>query len=231
VGPKSVLRCIRKEGCDESPQHTAMTPPGAEDGTPPPNRSADRGSRRLRAVESAEASTAPRASKHPPHNLPLELSSFVGREREVAEVRRLIGNNRLLTLTGSGGCGKTRLALAAALEVVGEFEDGTWWVALTSLSEPNLLPQAVVAALGIREAPGRSLSEALVEHLETKNLLLVLDNCEHLIDACAPLSDTLLHSCPDLHILATSREALGIAGERAWLVPSLSLPDLERLPP
>src|SRR3712207_5946913 len=148
---------MRKKGCDESPQHTPMTPPGAEDGTPAPNRAADRGSRRLRAVESAEPSTAPRAPEHPPHTLPLGLSSFSGREREVSEVKRLIGNNRLLTLTGSGGCGKTRLALAAALEVVGDFEDGTWWVALASLSEPNLLPQAVIAALGIREAPGRSL--------------------------------------------------------------------------
>jgi predicted ATPase len=141
-------------------------------------------------VESAEAKTASRVPDRPPYNLPLQLSSFIGREREVAEVKRLIGNNRLLTLTGSAGCGKTRPALVVALEVVGDFEDGTWWVALDSLSEPNLLPQAVAAALGAREAPGRSLSEALVEHLETKNLLLVLDNCEHLIDACTAFADT-----------------------------------------
>jgi predicted ATPase/DNA-binding CsgD family transcriptional regulator len=206
-----------------------MTPPGAgENGiTPEPPKSP----RRLRAVELTEARTLPRAPERPLHNLPLQLSSFIGREREVAEVKRLITNNRLLTLTGSGGCGKTRLALAGASEVMGGFEDGTRWVALASLSEPDLLPQAVATALGVRETPGRSLSEALVEHLETKNLLLVLDNCEHLIDACAALSDTLLHSCSDLSILATSREALGVAGERAWLVPSLSLPDPEHLPP
>jgi predicted ATPase/DNA-binding CsgD family transcriptional regulator len=206
-----------------------MTPPGAgENGiTPEPPKSP----RRLRAVEPTEARTLPRAPERPLHNLPLQLSSFIGREREVAEVKQLISNNRLLTLTGSGGCGKTRLALAGASEVMGDFEDGTRWVALASLSEPDLLPQAVATALGVRETPGRSLSEALVEHLETKNLLLVLDNCEHLIDACAALSDTLLHSCSDLYILATSREALGIAGERAWLVPSLSLPHPERLPP
>lgn len=153
----------------------------------------------------------------------------MGREREVAEVKQLISNNRLLTFTGSGGCGKTRLALVVALDVVEDFKDGTWWVPLAALSEPNLLPQRVAAALGVREAPGRSSSEALGEHLETKNLLLVLDNCEHLIDACAAFTDTLLHSCPDLHILATSREALGIAGERTRLVPSLSVPDPERL--
>jgi predicted ATPase/DNA-binding CsgD family transcriptional regulator len=196
-----------------------------------PNRSAARGSGRLRAVEPAEAKTLPRAPEHPPYNLPLQLSSFIGREREVADVKRLINTNRLLTLTGSGGCGKTRLALTGASEVAEDFEDDAWWVPLASLSEPDLLPQAVAAALGVREAPGRSLSKALVEHLETKNQLLVLDNCEHLIDACAALSDTLLRLCPDLHILATSREALGIAGEKAWQVPSLSLPDPERLCP
>jgi predicted ATPase/DNA-binding CsgD family transcriptional regulator len=208
-----------------------MTPPGAENGTTMPDHSASRGSRRLRAVEPTEVRTLPRAPERPLHNLPLQLSSFIGREREVAEVKLLISNNRLLTLTGSGGCGKTRLALRGASEVVEDFEDGTWWIPLASLSEPDLLPQAVGKALGVRETPGRSLSEALVEHLEAKNLLLVLDNCEHLIDACAALSDTLLHSCSDLHILATSREALGIAGERAWLVPSLSVPHPERLPP
>jgi predicted ATPase/DNA-binding CsgD family transcriptional regulator len=209
-----------------------MTPsPGAEDGTATPNRSAARGSRSLRAVEPAEAKTPLRAPERPPHNLPLELSSFIGREREVAEVKQLINNNRLLTLTGSGGCGKTRLALVAALEMVEDFEDGTWWVALASLSDPNLVPQAVASALRVREAPGSSVTEALVEHLRTKNLLLVLDNCEHLIDACVAFADTLLHSCPDLHVLATSREALGIVGERAWLVPSLCLPNPERLPP
>jgi predicted ATPase len=207
-----------------------MTPPGAEDGTTAPARLTDEGSRRLRAVEPVEATITPPTPKRLPHNLPLELSSFIGREREVAEVKTLVSNNRLLTLTGSGGCGKTRLALAAASEVVEEFEDGTWWVALASLSEPDLLPQTVAAALGVREAQGHSLREALVEHLQNNNLLLVLDNCEHLIDACAALSDTLLHSCPGLHMLVTSREALGIAGERIWLVPSLSVPDLDSLP-
>ena len=177
----------------------------------------------------------PRSTQERPlHNLPLELSSFVGREQEGAEVKRLLleEKNRLLTLTGSGGCGKTRLALAVAVEVVENFEEGgVWWVELANLSDPNLVAPAVAAALGVREASGRSLTEMLVEHLNKKpnkkKTLLVLDNCEHLIDACATLSDTLLRACPTLQILATSREALRVAGERAWLVPSLSLPDTD----
>jgi non-specific serine/threonine protein kinase len=165
------------------------------------------------------------------------LSSFVGREQEITEVRRLLveeDKNRLLTLTGPGGGGKTRLALAVASKVAERFEEGggVWWVGLASLSEPDLVPWAIASTLGVRESPGRSLTEMLVEHLGSrKNTLLVLDNCEHLVDACAALADTLLHACPNLQILATSREALGIVGERAWLVPSLSLPDTGRLLP
>ena len=180
---------------------------------------------------STEAQPARRAPQRPPHNLPLELTSFIGREREVAEVKRLIANNRLLALTGPGGCGKSRLALAAASEVVEGFEDGVWWVALASLSDPELVPQAVASALGVREVPGRSLTEVLKERLESEDLLLVLDNCEHLIDACATLADSLLRACPDLKILATSREALGVEGETSWLVPSLSVPNTQDLPP
>ena len=126
---------------------------------------------------------------------------------------------------------QTRVALAAASEVVEGFEDGVWWVGLAPLSDPDLVPQAVASVLDVREAPGRSLTEVLAEHLKPKKTLLVLDNCEHLIDACAILIDTLLRACPALKVLATSREALGVAGERAWLVPSLSLTDPERLPP
>jgi predicted ATPase/DNA-binding CsgD family transcriptional regulator len=181
-------------------------------------------------VEPAEAETAPRTPERPPNNLPLELSSFVGRERELAEVERLLENTRLLTLNGSGGCGKTRLALAVAAELVGGLEDGVWLVELAPLADPPLVPQAVASTLGIREQPGRSLTETLSDYLRTRTLLLVLDNCEHLIEACATLVEALLRSCPELRVLATSREALGITGEVTWPVPSLSLPDVRRLP-
>ena len=167
----------------------------------------------------------------PPNNLPLRLSSFIGRGREVAEVETLLSDDRLLTLTGPGGSGKTRMAIEVASEVVEDFRDGAWLVELASLSDPDLVAQAVAQALGVREAPGRPLIGTLLEHLESRKALLVLDNCEHLIDACATLADALLRSCPNLRILATSREAMGIAGERTWPVPPLSSPDSHNLPP
>jgi predicted ATPase/DNA-binding CsgD family transcriptional regulator len=183
-----------------------------------------------RAVRPVEAEPAPRTPECPPNNLPLELSSFVGREMELAEVRRLLEHNRLLTLTGSGGCGKTRLALAAASGLVEGFGDGVWLVELASLADPVLVPQAVASTLGAREQPGCSPTEILCDFLGAKKVLLVLDNCEHLVEACAEFAEALLHSCPGLRVLATSREPLGVVGEVARPVPPLSLPDLRRLP-
>src|SRR5919202_883781 len=170
--------------------------------------------------------------RSPANNLPLELTSFIGREREVAQVGRLLGGDaRLVALCGPGGCGKTRLALAVAQDLIEGFEDGVWWVELASISDPDLVEGSVVSALGVREAPDRSPTEVLVEYLEPRKTLLVLDNCEHLVEACALLANTLLRACPDLKILATSRESLRIAGETIWTVPSLSLPDpQQRLP-
>jgi non-specific serine/threonine protein kinase len=159
------------------------------------------------------------------HNLPRQLTSFIGHERDIAEVKRLLGQTALLTLTGSGGCGKTRLAPQVAADLVEEFADGVWLVELAALADPALVPQAVASVLGVREEPGRPLEATLADGLRARSLLLVLDNCEHLLTACARLADDLLRSCPRLRMLASSREGLGIAGEQAYRVPSLSLPD------
>jgi non-specific serine/threonine protein kinase len=157
-------------------------------------------------------------------NLPALLTSFVGRRGEMEEVRRLIGGTRLLTLTGAGGCGKTRLALQVASEMLDDFRDGVWVVDLSPLSDPGLIPHTLAAAVGVREGASRSLSDALAEYFRSRRVLVVLDNCEHLIAACAQLVEPLLRAAPALHVLATSREGLGITGEAVWRVPSLSTP-------
>jgi predicted ATPase len=161
-----------------------------------------------------------------PHNLPVQLTSFVGREREQATVRALLGRHRLVTLTGPGGTGKTRLALHLAAELLDAYPDGVWLVELAALADPALVPQEVATAVGVREEPGRPLAATLTDALKPQRRLLVLDNCEHLLDACARLADALLRACPRVTVLATSREALGIAGEVVWRVPSLPLPEL-----
>jgi non-specific serine/threonine protein kinase len=167
---------------------------------------------------------APRPDRpRPLTNLPASLSSFIGREREIADVGRALTTTRLLTLTGTGGCGKSRLACEVAREV-DAYPDGVWLVELAPLADPGLLAQAVATTLGLRERVGQPLLEIVTMYLQAKELLLLLDNCEHLIDAVAPLVHALLRSCPRLRILATSREALRIAGEASWRVPSLPLP-------
>ena len=165
----------------------------------------------------------------PQTNLPASLTSFIGREKEQADILKLITKHRLITLTGSGGVGKTRLSLKIGERVLEDYRDGVWLVGLAPLSDPMLLPQNIAAAFGITTQSNISLLELLINFLQTKTLLLLLDNCEHLIDACAQLSDTLLKNCPQLKILATSREALGIPGEVAYRVPSLGLPDIQQL--
>ena len=162
-------------------------------------------------------------------NLPVPLTSFVGREREIEEVSRLLSTTRLLTLTGSGGIGKTRLAIQAANHLVRSYRDGLWWVELASLADGTLIPQAVAHILGVRESPDQTLAESLRDFLREKQALLVLDNCEHLISACAQLADELLSQCANLRILATSREALGITGETTFPIPTLSFPVLSHM--
>jgi predicted ATPase/class 3 adenylate cyclase/DNA-binding CsgD family transcriptional regulator len=165
-----------------------------------------------------------------PNNLPTQLTSFVGREAELAELGRLLDRERLVSLTGVGGGGKTRLALQAAAERSDAYPDGTWWVGLGSLADPSLVPHTVLAALGLREDPGRSVTERLTEFIGEQRLLLVVDNCEHLLDATAELIDTLLRACANLSFLTTSRAPLGIDGETTWRVPPLSTPtDAESL--
>ena len=168
---------------------------------------------------------AGRAGGSRPGNLPAELTSFVGRRRELAELKRLLSTTRLLTLTGAGGAGKTRLALQAAAELARSLPDGAWLVSLAPIQDPLLLTQAVFDALRLQDVSARWSLSALSDYLQGKRLLLVLDNCEHLLDAVAGLAWALLRSCPELRIMATSRQALGMAGEVRLRVPPLSLPE------
>ena len=159
------------------------------------------------------------------HNLPLSRTSFVGREIEKLEVKRLLAMTRLLTLTGTGGCGKTRLAVEVARDLAGAYPDGAWLVDLAPLSEPSLVAQAVAQTVGVREPPGRPLTETLQDNLRARKILLVVDNCEHLIEDVVGLVDALLDSCAHLRVLATSRERLNATDEVSWVVPSLTVPD------
>jgi predicted ATPase/class 3 adenylate cyclase len=158
------------------------------------------------------------------HNLPELVSSFVGREAEVAELRRMVEESRLVTLTGPGGVGKTRLALQVAAELLDGSGDGVWLVELAAVRDPEAVAGAVAGALGIKEQSGRSTHDVLVAALAPRDVLVVLDNCEHLIGACAKLAETVVRSCPKVHLFATSREMLGIDGEQVFRVPSLSVP-------
>ncbi len=166
----------------------------------------------------------------PRHNLPLQLTSFIGREKEIAEVQRLLMTNRLTTLTGAGGSGKTRLSLEVARALLDIFPDGVWFIELAPLANPELVPQTVATSLGLREEASRSITATLTGYLQAKTALLLLDNCEHLVQACAQLAETLLRACPNLYLLATSREALGVPGEVAFPIPTLSTPNVLRDP-
>jgi predicted ATPase/DNA-binding SARP family transcriptional activator len=167
----------------------------------------------------------------PHHNLPSQLSSFIGREKEMAEVGRLLGQTRLLTLTGVGGTGKTRLALAIASQVIDGFEYGAWLAELAPLNDPALILYTLTGLFGLRQESVRPLQDTLNNYLRGKSLLLLLDNCEHLVKEAARLTDEILRAAPQVKVLATSREALGLGGEIAYPVPSLQTPDAKRLPP
>jgi class 3 adenylate cyclase len=157
------------------------------------------------------------------HQLPTQLTSFIGRDTEMTQLRRLLAQNRLVTVTGAGGSGKTRLAVQVAACAAGEFSDETAYVDLAPITHPDLVSVAAARALGLPDQPGRSATETLVRYVGQRRLLMLLDNCEHLLDSCAVLIDTLLADCPALVLLATSRESIGVASEVTWRVPSLSL--------
>jgi predicted ATPase len=162
-------------------------------------------------------------------NLPVQLTSFIGREKEIAEIKRLLKIHHLVTLIGPGGTGKTRLSLQVAADLLDQFQHGVWFIELAPLSDPDLIPQTILSAMGISEQTGKPLV-ALRDYLRQKKALILLDNCEHLLEASANIVDTLLRAAPDLRVLASSREDLGVPGEMLYSVPSLSLPDVKHLP-
>ena len=186
--------------------------------------------RRLGAQEGPErAPAASRAAQRRGGNLPLQLTSFVGRERELTEVVRLARRHRLLTLTGPGGCGKTRLGLEAAAAMLRDVSDGVWLVELAGLSDGGLVASAIGSVLDVESRSARPTQEAVAAHIGERQMLIVLDNCEHLIGTCARVAAGLLSACPTLRILATSREPLHTAGEVDWRIPSLTAAAAERL--
>ena len=164
------------------------------------------------------------------NNLPTQLTTFIGRENEIAEVKQELELHRLVTLTGSGGTGKTRLSLQVAADLLEKFDHGVWFIELAPLADPELIPRTILSTIGIIEQPGKMPIEILKEYLHEKKVLILLDNCEHLIEASAQVTNALLNAAPKLRILASSREALGVKGEMSYPVPSLSLPDIKHLP-
>jgi predicted ATPase/class 3 adenylate cyclase len=167
------------------------------------------------------------SSKVHSNNLPLQLTSFVGREKEISEVKDVIARHHLVTLIGPGGTGKTRLSLQVAQELIDQFLDGLWFVELAPILDPTLVPRTTAIAIGLRDEPQRPIIDMLCDYLHKKQLLIVLDNCEHLVDACAQMANKVLQAALNVRILASSREALGIAGEATYRVPSLGLPEFD----
>ncbi|HEX9091999.1 MAG TPA: adenylate/guanylate cyclase domain-containing protein, partial [Anaerolineales bacterium] len=165
------------------------------------------------------------------HNLPVQLTSFIGREKEMAEIKQALAEHHLVTLTGPGGAGKTRLSLQVAAELIDGFADGVWFVDLAPLTDPAFVPHAMASALNLREEGAAPLMDLLANYLQRRELLIVLDNCEHLVEASARAADLLLHASPQLKIIATSREGLGLAGEKTFPVPSLSFSSIRHPSP
>ena len=176
-----------------------------------------------RGVSSFPLSPSPTSNK-PITNLPAPLTTFIGREKEKVDIINLIVKHRLVTLAGVGGIGKTRVALEVGQKLLNDYPDGIWFVAFDSLADPALVPQTIAAVFDVREGPDRSVIEILTNVLRRKTVLLILDNCEHLLDACSQMIQTLLTNCPNLKILTTSREVLNMEGEAKYYLPSLAVP-------
>jgi len=184
-----------------------------------------KGSEQL-ADESTDKEAAPKEEVAPvQHNLPAQLTTFIGRQKEMQTIQEMISEHRLVTLTGAGGCGKTRLAIEVAAQLVPAFEDGVWFVDLAPISKEDRIIREISESLSITEVSDKPLMETLIETIKEQKLLIILDNCEHLIKTCAEVSGQLIQSTSHLKILATSRESMGITGEQVWRVPSLSLLD------
>lgn len=206
--------------CESVLRRELDEPPAAE------THAAYRAGLKLAAALAAKPGSRPPVPVRQRSNLPLQLTGFIGREREIAHVAGLLAAQRLVTLTGSGGVGKTRLALRVAADLLPACPDGVWWVDLEPIADPAFVAQAIAETLGVEEAVGRSLTQALISHLADKRLLLVLDNCEHLTGRVGQLGQALLRSSPQLRLLVTSQRPLSIPGETVWRVPSLTLPAL-----
>jgi predicted ATPase len=183
-----------------------------------------------RADSAPAAPAAALATETPRHNLPLQLTRFIGREKVIDEVKALTSAQRLVTLIGTGGAGKTRLSLQVAFDLLDTFTDGAWFVELAPINDAALITQTVATAIGLHEEPGQSIGATLTDRLRTRKALLILDNCEHLVQAAAKFADGLLHACSDLHLIASSREGLGVTGEVLYRVPPLAVPDPKNLP-
>jgi class 3 adenylate cyclase len=159
-----------------------------------------------------------------PNNLPRQLTALVGRDDVMAEIERLAADHPIVTLVGSGGVGKTRVALQAGADLLDTFSDGVWFVEFAPVNDPSLIANTIATALGVREQPNRPILETLLRYLESRRLLLIFDNCEHVIDEAARIAESIVHSCKGIRLLATSREPLRINGERTFRMPSLSVP-------
>jgi len=219
---RAIQRCLAK---DPDRRWQTASDLGAELdyvlGTLQNRQSTPAGARRARSQLAAQPPT--------PRTLPQPLTRFIGRSREVAEIREGLKECRLVTLAGPGGMGKTRIALQMAAAAISDYADGVWFVDFAPISNREFVPYTLAATLGVREVQGRTITETLTAHLSSKRLLLVLDNCEHLVAECAALASTLLQACPHIHVLATSREFLSIDGERVFQLPPLGLPKAGQL--